>query len=695
MTDKHGEAYREEARELLSDLEQAVLELEQDPAGEELVSRIFRAMHTIKGSGAMFGFDAIAGFTHHVETAFDLVRQGKLAVTPELINLTLRARDHIATLLEEAFGGDAAAECAGRSILDAFRDLGETGTSPGAASNTPTRTDATEETFRIRFRPPRDLFLTGANPILLLRELGELGESTVHAHIDELPEFEELDCEQCYVWWDIVLTTRRGQDAIRDVFIFVEADSAVKIERIAPDENGETTPRRLGDILADRGDAPMEAIEQALAARPRIGEILVESKVVEEGKVRSALKEQQHLEARKQQSATASSIRVPAERLDSLVNVVGELVTVQARLSQFAASSDDPEAAFVAEELERVTSRLRDHTMSIRMLPIGATFGRLQRLVRDLSRDLGKDIDFVTEGGETELDKTVIEQLNDPLVHLIRNSLDHGIEPAEARLAAGKPSKGVIRLAAIHSGAHVLIRIEDDGAGLDVDAIRARAVERGLIDADAELSESEIYTLIMKPGFSTARQVTEVSGRGVGMDVVRRNIEALRGSLDISSRNGSGTTIILKLPLTLAIIDGLLVTIASNYFVLPLANTLECFEIPRRQIREGSGGRFAAVRGEMVPYIDLRAHMKIEEDEPELSQVMVAETQYGKFGFVVDRVIGDHQTVIKRLDGLCKNLETFSGATILGDGTVALILDLDKLAKACIDLEHSGRQRAA
>lgn len=692
----HRAAYREEAHELLAALEQSLLELEQNPDDSGLVAQIFRSMHTIKGSGAMFGFDEIAGFTHHVETTFDMVRQGRLAVTAELISMTLEARDHIYNLLDNDGPADPAAA---ERLLAGFRELAGAATEDRqappdvpAAPYIADRSDA-EATYRIRFRPNPKIFLTGTNLIPLIKEIKELGHCTVFAHMDAIPFLAELDFERCYVWWDIVLTTARSHDEIRDVFIFVEEDSELVIDRIAPDENGECEPRKLGQILAERGDAELGEIEEVLAKRPRIGEVLVEAQIVAEPRVQAALKEQQHLEARKNQKGeSSSSIRVPAERLDDLVNVVGELVTVQARLTQLATTNGDPEVGFVAEELERLTSKLRDNTMSIRMLPIGATFARFRRLVRDLGRDLHKEIDFVTEGGETELDKTVIEQLNDPLVHIIRNSADHGIESAATRASAGKPAKGTIRLSAVHSGAHVLIRIEDDGAGLDAEAIHAKAIEKGLIAADAQLSENEIYALILKPGFSMAREVTSVSGRGVGMDVVARSIEALRGSLDISSVRGRGTTITLKLPLTLAIIDGLLVTVGSSYFVLPVANVLECFEIPRKQITHRSGGRFTAVRGEMVPYIDLRDSLRIEEEEPDLSQVMVSETHHGKFGFVVDRVIGDHQTVIKRLGGLYRNIETFSGATILGDGTVALILDLEKLAKSCIEQE---RGRAA
>lgn len=647
MSESHRAAYVEEAQELLAGLEQALLELEQNPGAEDLVAQVFRTMHTIKGSGAMFGFEDIAGFTHHVETTFDKVRQGKLPVSSSLINLTLAARDHIQRLLEPDGEVDAEAEA---KILAGFNLLGgvapEQPAQPAAVSPKVAPESADEVSYRIRFRPAANLFLTGTNPVLLLRELRDLGDCTVFGHAEGIPTLADIDYEQCYTWWEIQLITNSGEDAIHDVFIFVEGDSELHIERIAQDAHSD--------------------------ARPEIIEPVVKSRRSPSG-----------------ETSPSSSIRVPAERLDNLVNVVGELVTVQARLTQLAVSRGDTEVAFVAEELERLTFRLRDNTMSIRMLPIGATFSRFRRLVRDLAGELHKEIEFVTEGGETEIDKTVIEHLNDPLVHMIRNSAGHGIESMEQRLACGKSSKGTIRLAAVHSGAHVLIRIEDDGAGLDSERIRAKAIERGIIAASDELSESETFALIMKPGFSTASEVTSVSGRGVGMDVVQRSLEGLRGSLEIASIKGRGTTITLKLPLTLAIIDGLLVTIGPSYFVLPVASVLECFEMPRKQMRTANGGRFAAVRGEMVPYIDLRDYMGISEGEPEQSQVIVSETQCGKFGFVVDKVIGDHQTVIKPLGGLCKNIDTFSGATILGDGTVALILDLERLARICVEGDRS------
>ncbi len=637
--------YREEASELLGGLEASLMELEQRPDDAELINSVFRALHTIKGSGAMFGFDAIAGFTHKVETVFDLVRSGSLAVTPELINMALQARDHIRALLEgreDQQRGESllALLCALSPPADGASAV-EPATPKPAASADPART------FRIHFRPAEQIFQTGANPLLLLRDLGALGACTVTADASLVPALDEIEVERCYTSWDILLTSSADLNAIRDVFLFVEDESELSIEPLAPSAE----PPKVAQERQDQ----LPGITQ-------------------------------------KQSGTAPlpGIRVPAEKLDSLVNVVGELVTVQARLGQLAAASGDPELSFVAEEVERLSEQLRNDTMSIRMLPVGSVFGRLRRLVRDLSHSLGKAVDMIAEGGETELDKTVIEQLSDPLLHIIRNAIDHGIETPEVRRSLGKNNPGIIRVSARHAGAQVLIRVSDDGAGLDRRRILDAAVERGLVAAGAELSDAEVFALIMKPGFSTAREVTEVSGRGVGLDVVKRGIDSLRGTIAIASTPGGGTTFTLTLPLTLAIIDGLLVAAGDAHYVLPLTNVMECFELDRSRTQRSR--RFAVLRDEMVPFIDLRECFDAPGDPPPLQHVMVAETQRGRFGIVVDRVIGDHQTVIKRLGGLYRDVRGVSGATILGDGSIALILDVDRLVE---DAVNAPAQRCA
>jgi two-component system chemotaxis sensor kinase CheA len=693
---KLRETFKEEAYELLAELESGLLELEHNPGDKEQVGRVFRAMHTIKGSGATCEFHNIASFTHELETVFDKVRKGKIAATKELIDLALTARDHIQSLFDAFYKGSTADESQGGEITAALKKLvpESAGKGPAAPARGPSAAKGkpAEEgpsayaTYRIRFRPARDIFASGTDPVLLLQELHQLGACRVLAQTEDIPFLEDYQAEGCFTFWDVILTTNRGKNAIEDVFIFVKDTSDITIEVI--DEEGgaddEASYKRLGEILLERGDLKPEDLQKALQSKRRVGEMLVESGIVSAAKVESALAEQRQVrEAREQRHGMepTSSIRVATDRLDTLVNLVGELVTVQARLSQTALVRGIPEFTSIAEEVERLTVSLRDNTMSIRMLPIGTTFSKFKRAVRDLSAELGKEIELTTDGAETELDKTVIERLGDPLVHLIRNSIDHGIETPEARERAGKPRRGTIHLSAVHSGAHVLIQVGDDGAGLDIEAIRAKAVEKALIAPDATPSDKELFSLILMPDFSTAKTVTNMSGRGVGLDVVKKAIDALRGTIEISSVRGAGATITLKLPLTLAIIDGFLTKIGTDHFIFPLASVEECIELKRDAA--GSNGRHLAnVRGHMVPYINLREQFKVAGAAPAIEQIVIVGEEGRRVGFVVDTVVGGHQTVLKSLGRFYRQVEGISGATILGDGTVALILDLPKLIGA-------------
>jgi two-component system chemotaxis sensor kinase CheA len=696
MKDQYRDAFKEEAYELLTELESSLLELEESPDDMDIIGRVFRAMHTIKGSGAMFGFEDIAAFTHEVETVFDMVRNGVLTVSPELIRHTLAARDQIKALLDAADGRGGADPALGERIIAELRNLlpsaSEEVSEPAAIAVTsspeiPTDGTGDNVTYRIRFKPATRIFFSGANPVTLVNELRGLGECKVMAQRCDLPPLAVMEGENCYIYWDIILTTSEGVNAIRDVFIFVEDDCELSMEII--DDGGrldnESDYKKLGDILVERGDLRPEEMKQILSEQKRFGELLVEKGLVGADKVQSALVEQQHVrEIRqdRQSQETVASIRVPADKLDILVNLVGELVTVQARLSQVAALRSEVELLSVAEEVERLTSELRDNALGIRMLPIGTTFSKFKRLVHDLSRELGKEIEMTTEGAETELDKNILEKLNDPLVHLIRNCIDHGIEMPEARKAAGKPGKGTVRLAAVHSGDSVLISITDDGAGLDRDAIRAKALEKGLISENAALTDREVFAQIFAPGFSTAKQVTSVSGRGVGMDVVKRAIDALRGTIDLSSQVGKGTTVTIKIPLTLAIIESLLVKIGNESFVMPLSLVNECVELTRKDVETSHGRNLANVRGGLVPYIPLRERFKIEGEPPPIEQIVITRINNTQVGFVVDNVIGEHQTVIKSLGRAYRNVQGLSGATILGNGSVALILDLPQLVMA-------------
>ncbi len=672
--DQFKQSFREEGREVLVDLESALLELNDNPADQELVGRVFRALHTLKGSGAMFGFEDMAAFTHNLETAFDEVRNGRLQISAELIDLTLAALDQIRAMLEEgAAGAPMADPAACAEILFKVRHRTgkrekEPAEEPAKDKTAPPETNSGADAaaavgpvreWSIHFAPGPDFMLSGANPLLLVRELRQMGGLAVMASMAAVPPLEELDPERCYIRWEMVLATAAGCDAIRDVFIFVEDSCELTIEPVSKPVEDSCSVQALAHAAeANDADRTARALEDSRS--PAGGRRTYDK------------------------ADTASSLRVPAAKLDQFVDLVGELVTVQARLSELAAQRDDAEIASVSEEIERLTSSLRENSMNIRMMPLRSTFEKLRRRGHDLARDLGKNGELTIAGAETELDKTVIDQLGDPLMHLIRNSMDHGIEPPAVRLERGKRSTATIHLSARHSGASVLIAVSDDGNGINADAVRRRAIERGLTAECAQLSESEIFAFIFHPGFSTAKQVTDVSGRGVGMDVVRQRVDSLRGSIDVASKPGDVTSVTLRLPLTLAIIDGLLVSIGDAFFVLPLANTRECIELTQADVAAANGKHLADVRGELVPYIRLREYFGIRTARPKIEQIMIVETEAGRYGFVVDQVLGDCQTVIKSLGRFYRHVQLISGATILGNGTVALILDPERLAAEAV-----------
>ena len=687
MNDLNREAFQEEARELLAELEDALMELEDDPRDTDCINRVFRSMHTIKGSGAMFGFEAIAAFTHEVETVFDQVRSGAVEVDKGLCDLTLEARDHIKLLLE---GGETGTK--GEEIIRGLRarlpdgpataDQGEA----TVADEQPGREAGKEVTYRVVFRPARDIFLTGTNPLHLLEELSELGRSRVLMRTDCLPPLPDLDPEQCMVWWEVILTTDQGEDAVRDVFIFVDDQSEVLVEAIdLEDPFEQENSMRLGEILRKRGELTREQLEEVIASKKKIGELLVSEGLVSEGAVLSALAEQEEIRrvtARKQRGETLSSIRVQADKLDQLVDLVGELVIVQAKLKQYESERQDPRLTAISEELEHLSNDLRDNTLNIRMVPFGTSFSRFKRLVRDLTAEMGKEIRLLTVGAETELDKTVIEKLGDPLVHLLRNSIDHGIETPQERVSSGKESVGTIRLEALHCGGEVHVKIVDDGKGIDTEKLKSKAVEKGLLAAEAELSEKELLQLIFAPGMSTADAVTSVSGRGVGMDVVKRSIESLRGKIELGSARGTGTTITIKLPLTLAIIEGLQVRVGESFFIIPLSLVEECTEITRSGGDSEESRQLISIRGELVPFVSLRKVFGINGHRPKIEQIVVTEVEGGRIGLKVDDVIGEHQTVIKSLGSVYKHVREISGATIKGDGSVALIVDVRELIRS-------------
>jgi len=630
------ETFLQEAEELLSGIEQAALLLGNGEPAEGTIDELFRAFHTIKGSGAMCGLESVSGFTHHVEGLLERVRGGAVAASPALGELMLKARDHIKILLQAEQGGGAPLPGSSEKLIADVAQFAN---------------PAPQEAWLIRFHPNPALLRLGGNPIALFRELAELGPCEVTAHTDSVPALDAFRPDQCYLWWTITLRGVCNRNAVQDVFLFVEDDSELEIERIesAPTKAPAKDPpnRTSGSTPVVDGAVPTSGNPPISAAAPQ----------------RSALPKE-------------STVRVPSDRLDRLVNLVGELVMNQSRLAQVASQAGAAEFVNPVQELERLVAQLREDVLGIRMLPIGTLFGRFRRLVHDLSTELGKEVDLITEGSETELDKSILDQLGEPMVHLLRNSVDHGIEPARERVAQGKPRRGTVRLSAVHAGSDVVVHIADDGRGMNRAAIRARATEKQLIPAGADLTDKEILNLILLPGFSTARKVTNVSGRGVGMDVVKRQIDALRGSLTLSTEEGRGSKLSIALPLTLAIIDGLLVQVGCDRFVIPMAAISENMELLRAERERQNGRNLVAVRGEPVPYIDLRTTFGIEGAAPQIEKIVIVRHEGQSVGLVVDRVLGTHQTVIQSLGRFLRNIHVVSGATIMGDGCVALILDI-------------------
>jgi two-component system chemotaxis sensor kinase CheA len=654
------QVFLQEAQDLLEQLELSLLDLERTPGDGELIDKAFRALHTIKGSGAMFGFDAVATFTHEFETAFDLVRKGKVIPTRELIAVALAAKDQMRRLIDQP--ASASAKGASTSASDAI--LADLQAFMAAAVSPPPEPGCCDNgllVWRIRFRLPADAMVTGTNPLLLLDELGTLGTASIAARTDGVPALEEIDPTLSYLRWEVTLRTDQPRSAIEQVFLFVIDEMELEIEAVAAGNQDQAVTPGTIETAEPPGQSSASPPPQRAAIPAQLPG----------GDTREA--------------RTADTIRVPAERLDELMDRVGQLVIAQSRLKEIAAASNDAAMKSVTEDIERLSLELRDTTMGVRMLPIGQLFSRFRRLIHDLGRDHGKRIELVTSGEETEVDKTVIERLNDPLIHLIRNAVDHGIEDPETRAAAGKPPVGRITLAATHVAAGVIISIADDGRGLDRERIRARAEENGLWAPGARLTDNELFQAIFQAGFSTAREITSLSGRGVGMDVVKRAIDLLRGTIDVASTAGLGSQITLRLPLTLAIIDGLLVRVSRGRYVIPLSAVEECVELSMEEDARSRGRNFLNIRGDLVPFLRLRELFNAATPADRYQKVVIVSAGDLRVGLVVDQVIGDHQTVIKSLSKLHANVEIFSGATILGDGTVALILDIAHL------VEHGQR----
>lgn len=771
--EKFKQKYIEEAYDIISELEESILQLE-DNTDISVVEEVFRSMHTLKGGGAMFGFDKIRDVTHELENIYDLIRSGKKGVTKPLLDITLEAVDYFKYLLgdtEDNSKGQSYHEGLLEKICNILNDqaaqsepkqtttseketatsqsTGETPKQPQEQAQTTAspankagqednsrETNPTEAsgsnglaTYHIIFQPHKDILKNGTDPLLLIEELSEIGEMRVFASCNTIPDLDELDVEELHICWNIILATE-NKDAISDVFIFIEEDSNIQVTRLEDGNLLENAAfsNNLTQVFSENGSNGLVELQNLIPSAPEkeaapenhaqqetkniLDQAVNDFKATidsEKGDDQSEAEEDEIIELAEKNGAAGkagahdtkgnkgfvvtngqdsqcngqrkqnkiSSIRIAADKVDEFMNLVSELVTTQARLSLHAEKDANPELIAITETIQKLSGQLRDNAFDMSLIPLQSIMTRFQRMVRDLSSELGKDVVFRTEGTETELDKSIIENLSDPLLHILRNSIDHGIEDAKTREKAGKPKKGQILLKAYYSGAHVHIEISDDGKGMDPDNIRKKAIEKGLISPEAYLTRKEIFDLIFVPGFSTTSEVTDISGRGVGMNVVKEKISEIRGDVEVDSVAGRGTTITIKLPLTLSIIDGLLLYIGDTRFIVPLNVVNKIYSIKHSQLSE-SYYNVIVLSGEQIPYYNLKKEFNIANDVED-EQVVVVSYDDKKVGIVVDKVVGEYQAVLKPLGKHYRKLQIISGGTILGDGSVALVLDTNKI----------------
>ncbi len=645
------QVFFEESLEGLDNMETALLAL--DKGGDrELVHTIFRAAHSIKGGAATFGFPEMAAFTHEAESLLDELRDGRRAIDKPIIELLLRTVDCLRGMFARAQAGQPLND----EVAEELR--GELAAMMGRAAETQVKARRARDhadAWQITFRPHPGMAASGNDPLRLLRELKALGELTVIAELDQLPALDALDVSQCHIGWTMELRGQVTREAIKSVFDWVEDDCDLAIEPL--------------HVVAPPAAAEAPKVEAARAT------------VTDAATARAAR------ESAPAANAESSSVRVSIDKIDSLIDLVGELVITQSMLDQFREAFDITKLALLQEgltQLARHTRELQESVMGIRMLPIGSVFNRFPRLVRDLSGKLGKNVRLDMHGEHTELDKTVLEKIGDPLVHLVRNAIDHGLEMPDKRRAAGKPEQGTLRLEAFHRGGSIVVEVGDDGAGLNREAIVAKAIQRGLISSGEGMSDDAVAELIFQPGFSTAAVTTDLSGRGVGMDVVRRNVSDLGGTVTIRTTPGKGSVFTIVLPLTLAIIDGLTAAVGEECYIVPLVSIVESVQLKADAVRSVvGGGELFRFRGEYLPVIRLHevfgcagAKHAIED-----GLMIVAEGDGTRVGLFVDGLVGQQQAVVKSLEANYRRVSGVSGATILADGSVALIVDIAGLIR--------------
>ncbi len=712
-----------EARELLQDMEDSLLRLEDNPHDADTLGAIFRAAHTIKGSAGLFGLDPVVSFTHIVENVLDQVRDGTIAIDANLVAVLLESGDHMLDLInvvadrgEQPDAAALARESGLRKRLQAYQN----GTKASPTSSTAASVTVAMETestlhasgggrvgadnWHISLRFSQNVLRDGMDPLSFLRYLATLGSIvSITTLPDAMPPAAEMDAESCYLGFEIDFKSEADKETIAGVFEFAREGSTIHIlppfskisEYIALIRSLPEKDTRLGEILVATGALTQQELDDGLATQKGsvqpdgsstpLGEILMQQHSVEPVVMQEALDKQ--TQTRDNKAKENRYVRVHADKLDELINLVGELVIAGAGVNLLAHRAKNSTLQEATSVMSGLVEEIRDGALRLRMVPIGETFNRFQRVVRDVGRELGKDIELVITGADTELDKTVVEKIGDPLMHLVRNALDHGLGTAAERQAAGKPGKGTLRLNAYHDSGSIVIEIADDGRGLNRERILQKARDRGLVAADVTPSDQDIYNLIFEAGFSTAETVTNISGRGVGMDVVKRNITALRGTVDLDSEPGQGTTVRIRLPLTLAIIDGFLVGVGKASYVVPLDMMVECVELTAADRLAMHERNYINLRGEVLPFVQLRKHFEVEGEAGRRENVVVVNYAGQKSGLVVDELLGEFQTVIKPLGKLFSTLRGISGSTILGSGEVALILDVPSLVQQAVQRE--------
>lgn len=698
-------AFISEAAEQIEAIETLLLELEEQPDNRDLLDSLFRCAHTVKGSAGIFGLNRVVDFTHHVETLLDKMRDGDIALTPAISTLLLQCNDQIKFLVDTA--ADDSADTPEQKdtradLVVQLQALTEGGHAAATVAPATTATDPAAGSVRIWNISARfglETFRNGMDPLSIARYLGGMGRVvSVRCGTETVPPLVNLNPESCYLSFAMELETTANREDIEGAFSFVLDDCELDV--VAPETPGQKLARaieempetpRLGDMLVSVGAVSQDKLDQVLSTqqqsrampavgKPKIGDLLEAQAGVAPEVVAAALGKQQKI--RENAPSEERYIRVQADRLDAVINLLGELVIAGAGATLLARETREVGLIEANLHMNSLIEEIRNGTLGLRMVPVGETFSRFRRVVRDTASSLGKEVNFEIVGGEAELDKSMVEKIADPLMHLVRNSLDHGLETPQERLASGKSQAGKLVLSAQHETGAILIRIEDDGRGINRDRVLQRAWNRGLVEQGVVPSDNDINMLIFEPGFSTAEQVTNLSGRGVGMDVVRRNIEALRGSIRLNSNPGQGLQVDIRLPLTLAIIDGFLVGVGKSKFVLPLEAVVEVIESGGEHVKVDASGRHCLqLRGAVLPVVRLRTLYTVESNHSDRVSVVVVNSQRGHYGIEVEVLLGQQQTVIKPLGRLFKTLRGISGSSILGSGEVALILDVNSLGE--------------